>query len=515
MDGLALVLATEKSQYLELEPIRLTATLQNQGDASCTFPYRRPKPAFKLEFFRVGGVDGTVKISEVRCPDRWIICGNASRWFALPDYFVIDPSSSHVTQQWVNNGYEGCFEAGEVTLRAVLTPLYGKHKGRQLVSNDLQINVAKPQGEDAAAYQFLIGTEAVDMGNGLKAGPEFVRFGGLVRNSSSSYSDPVNEYFVSTYGHSLYACYVCYTQADVAKWYVDSTRSSSSPNVQHAGAEPQFVRRLTEIIENAPRDFPLLADAYADLLEYYKKTGELDKMAGVAEKVVLDELKIIWPALAQRLVDLIAYPNSVAANIHRKDQWGRTSLHEAAEKGPAPLVRYLIVKGADVNVSGAWASPLHVAAQAGRKEIVEILIDSGADVNARHDHRTPLFWPVANGHKEIVEVLLAHGAEVNVTDERDKTLVESANLYRHREVLQILIKAKGQGGKTPLHWAVEQGRQAMVHMLLKNGAKVDAKDDMGRTPLDIARALAHDDNDRLTILSLVEEYAATGNSRIP
>jgi len=514
--ALALTLATEKPQYLELEPIRLTATLENRSDTWYTFRYKRPEHAFKLEFLRVVDANQTVKISEMRYPGAWIVGGNASRRFAHPGYFVIDPSSSHVTQQWVNSGYgENLFSAGKVTLRAVLTPLHGKHKGRQLVSNDLQIDVVKPQGEDAAAHQFLTGTQAVDVGNGLSAGPEFVRFGGLVRNSSSSYNSAADDYFVNTYSGSLYAWYVRYTQADAAKWYADSAGSSQFPNPQHSRARTQLVKRLAEVIQNAPRDFPLLADAYADLLEYYKKTGELDKMTAIAETVRLDELKVVDRRLSERLTALVAYPNTIAASVHRKDSAGRTSLHKAAEDGPAPLVRFLIAEGADVNVSGEWASPLHVAAQAGRKEIVEILIASGADINAVHDHRTPLFWPVVQGHKEIVEVLLAHGAEVNVTDERDKTLVESANLHRHQDVLQTLIRAKGQGGRTPLHWAVEQGRRAMVHMLLKNGARLDAKDDMGRTALDIARALAHDDNDRLAILSLMEEYAATGNSRLP
>ena len=504
---LGLTLATEKSQYLELEPIRLTASLENRGDTWYTFRYRRPKPAFKLEFFRVV-VDGTVKISEVRYPDRWIICGNASRWFAFPDCFVIDPGSSHVMQQWVNNGYEGCFEAGEVALRAVLTPLYGKHKGRRLVSNDLQIDVVKPQGEDAAAHQFLTGTQAVDVGNGLRAGPEFVRFGGLVRNPSSSYNSAVDDHFIHTYSPSRYAYYVRYTQASVARWYVDS-RNSYPPNATYSNADTVLVTRLTEIVRDASRDFPLLADAYVMFLDYYKETGELEKMADVSATIQLDDLSIADPRLSGRLVALMEYPQVTAADVHRKDRLGRTSLHKAVENGPPALVLFLLAKGADVNAHGNEETPLYIAAKAGRNKLVEALLAHGAEINAKSSGVTALFWPIQDGRIDTVKLLLDKGAEVNVTDNSNRTPFEWAINHNRLETARLLAASQGEGGRTPLHWAVEHGRRAMVYNLLKNGARIDVSDDAGRTPWDIAESQADNDSHAMAILLLLKEYAQT------
>ena len=509
--SLTLSLATEKSQYLEVEPIRLTAVLHNHSDTWFTFTHRYRKPAFCLEFRRVVNGKVTTRVAQTQFPRHWVSCGNARRWLARPAILVLDAGAQHVAQKWINYIFENRLEPGTVTLRAVLTVSHGQHKGKRLVSNDVQIDVVEPRGDDAAAHQFLTAGPFVDVGGGQRISSGFVTMSGLVRNSGSSYSNPADEYFVATYPESIYAHYVRYTQASVATWYRDSYNDSQSPSGRYAGAAQRVAERLEQIIAEAPRDFPLLADAYVVLLEHYRETGEIDKMGVVAAKVVLPELRVLDPAVAQRLAELKAYPGKVLARLHHRGRFGRTPLHDAAEEGPPALVSFLIAQGAEVDVDSNWGTPLHVAAHAGHQEIVEILVAAGADVNAEHDGHTPLFWPVCRGQKDIVQLLLANGAEVNVADKSGRTLVEHANSQRQAETLKILIMAKGEGGRTPLHWAVAEGRKAMVQMLLRNGADVNAKDDAGQTPLDIAPAAADDVRDRAAIVSLLREYAGNGN----
>jgi len=43
-------------------------------------------------------------------------------------------------------------------------------------------------------------------------------------------------------------------------------------------------------------------------------------------------------------------------------------------------------------------------------------------------------------------------------------------------------------GQTTLFFAAESGRTAVVKYLLEHGAKVDVKDDMGRTPIALVDA---------------------------
>jgi ankyrin repeat protein len=512
--GLTLKLATEKSRYLEIEPIRLTAVLENHNILAYTFSYRRPTPAFKLEFYRVSDTEGNVKICEISYPDRWgSFCGNASRWFAPVDYLTINPGSFNVTKQWVNSldGYH--FKLGGGAIRAVLTPLHGRDRSKHLVSNDIDVEIVTPQGDDDLAYQSLMGRQPTNTTNAQGYERGWARFSSLIRNSNrnSDYDDAADEYFVNSYGGSIYAYYVRFAQADAAKWYRDQARSQPSYPL-YSAAGPQIDKRLTEIIQTAPKDFPLLADTYADLLEHCKGTGEIDKMAAIAETVKLGELKIVDPGLSQRLAGLVAYPGEMVANINHKDRFGRTSLYEAAEKGTLQQVQFLISNGADINSLSSWGTPLNIAVKTGRKEVVEALLASGADVNLGRPGCTPLFSAAFKGDKAMVEILLAHGAEVNIMV-NGRTLVEDT-LYRP-EIVRILMRAKGRDGKTPLHWAVEYGKIGRVERLLRNGARINVKDDAGHTPLDTARILASKNSERAEIASLVDEYARAAGSVLP
>ncbi len=513
--NLSLSLATEKDRYLEVEPVRLSAVLNNNSDVWFTFDYKLGKPAFAIEFLQVVDDKTTVKLAEVRYPMHWAVCGHTRRWFRRPNYFILDPNECHVMQQWVNHEYENTLSPGKTVIRAVLIPLRGKHKGKRLVSNDLLLDIVTPVGQDAAAHRFLTRRGVVDVGNGKKYGPGFLRSSGLIYTSGSHHTEPLNEYFLDQYPESIYANYVRYTRASLAKINIRSFSSSQPLTNREIEASLQLVENLEQIVSNAPRDFPLLADAYVMLLEYYEATGELDEMARVADTAKSSELRVLNPAISKKLADLTTHVDKVLKKLHQKSDRGRTLLHDAAEKGPPALVRFLIANGAEVDAQSDWGTPLCVAAQAERQEIVEILVDSGADVNAKNDGHTPLYWAVCKGQKEMVQFLLANGAEVNEAGRNGKTLAESAHLYKQLGILEILIKTRGQGGKTPLHWAVEHGRRSMVQMLLGYGADVNAEDDAGRTPLDLATPLALEDTMRTSILLLLQEYAQKNRSSQP
>ena len=147
------------------------------------------------------------------------------------------------------------------------------------------------------------------------------------------------------------------------------------------------------------------------------------------------------------------------------------SLHKAVREGDADRVRKLLDAGADVNGRNSskavkllrggtplqWTS-LHYAAYYGHLEIAEILISRGADLDADDPYySTPLYLAVEEGHPEVVEFLISKGAKVNVKS--------------------------SSSGYTPLHRAA-WGPVAL--MLLEKGAKVNARDNDGKTALDQA-----------------------------
>ena len=126
---------------------------------------------------------------------------------------------------------------------------------------------------------------------------------------------------------------------------------------------------------------------------------------------------------------------------------------------PAPNIG---VDGADAPGDCHAENALHQAASIGDVDSVNHLISIHmADVNAKGDDgKTPLHWAAAQGHLSIVSALIAAGADVN---------------------------EKGFRGWTPLHEAAalinSSDRLSIILALIAAGADVNAKDDDGKTPL--------------------------------
>jgi ankyrin repeat protein len=168
---------------------------------------------------------------------------------------------------------------------------------------------------------------------------------------------------------------------------------------------------------------------------------------------------------------------------------GTTSLHQAAEKGDLPRVKYLVQSNPRaVNVGDEFGiTPLHFAAINNQREVVEYLIAQGALINTRtHKGITPLYGACSEGRKEIAALLIARGAVVNAATVEGATPLHAAPT---REVAELLIKhgakvmALNKYGYTPLHIAALYGHIAVARYLISRGAGVNQKNVFGWTPL--------------------------------
>ncbi|ERF74254.1 hypothetical protein EPUS_01941 [Endocarpon pusillum Z07020] len=185
------------------------------------------------------------------------------------------------------------------------------------------------------------------------------------------------------------------------------------------------------------------------------------------------------------------------ADVDLKDDEDRTSLSWAAANGHEAVVKLLIERDADVESKDKNNSrtPLWRAAKNGHEAVVKLLIERGADVDLKDNKgRTSLSWAAANGHEAVVKLLIERdawsprtiggryveqGVDLESKDERGVDL-ESEDKYQYNS-------------RTPLSWAAANGHEAVVKLLVKQGADVESKDEYdSRTPLSWAAANRHE-----------------------
>lgn len=126
-------------------------------------------------------------------------------------------------------------------------------------------------------------------------------------------------------------------------------------------------------------------------------------------------------------------------NINSVGYLGMTALSLASiEYGNLEMIKYLLEKGADINVKNEDGSTaLMTASMYGNLEIIKYLIENGADINAKdNDGSTALIYASKWGNLETVEYLVKNGADINIKDIENKTALDWAANSRIEEVLK-------------------------------------------------------------------------------
>jgi ankyrin repeat protein len=208
---------------------------------------------------------------------------------------------------------------------------------------------------------------------------------------------------------------------------------------------------------------------------------------------------------ARFLLDRKADPNAaddmgraaLFAAIDMRDMYGsnRPAPKDTNKIDPMDLIKLLLAAGADPNAKltklippravldfpdvmmGEGATPFLRAAKSADIPLMQFLLDKGADPKAvTKAGVTALMVAAGMGHEkpirggeqpiEAMKLCLDKGVDINAAT--DKTL------------------------NTALHAAAGQGTDDIVQFLADHGAKLDLKDNKGRTPMDVALGLKAD-----------------------
>ena len=156
----------------------------------------------------------------------------------------------------------------------------------------------------------------------------------------------------------------------------------------------------------------------------------------------LDEISLFEAAAAGKfdVVAHLVYQHPEAVNYYAED--GFTPLGLACYFGHYEIARYLVLKGADVNLpsnNGFGVYPLHSAAAGNYTDIARMLIENNAQVNVKQQAgATALHSAAQNGNVDLLILLLEHGADVNIRMEGGKLPADLAREKGFAEIAEAL-----------------------------------------------------------------------------
>ncbi|KAK1483574.1 hypothetical protein CTAM01_13331 [Colletotrichum tamarilloi] len=161
-------------------------------------------------------------------------------------------------------------------------------------------------------------------------------------------------------------------------------------------------------------------------------------------------------------------------------------------------------------------TPLSWAAQDGRLEMVKLLLRAGYNVNeSDYGGYTPLHRAAKQGHESVVKLLIRNGAKIDQTGKCMRTPLYLAVVHRREVIVRILLgynananAGSAVNGSSPLYEASKAGwrvdpPEAIVKLLIENGAYVNSRCDSGDTAL---HAASRAGNERIAKL-LIENGA--------
>ncbi|XP_076311848.1 LOW QUALITY PROTEIN: histone-lysine N-methyltransferase EHMT2-like [Tachypleus tridentatus] len=180
---------------------------------------------------------------------------------------------------------------------------------------------------------------------------------------------------------------------------------------------------------------------------------------------------------------LVALANDKLQNV----RYTVKSFYASAKAGNVEKILQLIALGFDPNhkfEDHDNETPLHIAASSGHLVVVHLLLQAGAVFDhLTNQLYTPLMYSVEAGHTSVVEYLVKAGAQLDARGEDGMTALHLAARCGNVEICKVLldtgrinVNIQDDGGWTPVIWASEHSKPAVVRLLLERGADPNLRD---------------------------------------
>jgi len=289
---------------------------------------------------------------------------------------------------------------------------------------------------------------------------------------------------------------------NLREWIVNSTtitaRDGLGNNMLHYAAEWGLNNAITLIIrsgipvdtQNATGQTPLFmatkSNSSSTLKIFVDNNANLNARDGQGNSPL--HAAVRWNAVTS-----VTYLISAGIDVDVHSLNGNTPLHDSVILNSTEIQALLISKGANLeskNVDGN--TPLMEAVRGGYLNSIDKLITSNADTSARNTRGdTPLHIAVASERIDIINKLLKTGVSIHARNTKNRTPFQMSLTISPKIVAALLennrINVADDFGNSVLHVALhERASDDIIRAIISQGARVNAVDYNGKTPLRLA-----------------------------
>jgi len=206
---------------------------------------------------------------------------------------------------------------------------------------------------------------------------------------------------------------------------------------------------------------------------------------------LLEEKLDLWNSAQRGDLDSVRHLiESGSMNVDAEDKDGSTCLFSAVAGGHLPVIKYLLVHGADINKkNGRGETPLMYSLANKHEQVALYLLDQGGDVNAQTDKGlSPLFFALRSRKKKLIRALFTKGAMFDGKEKNLRGLLMEAAKANDPEFFHIIFDEQNIAIDMSTLvdaylLAAKTGSDNVVAMCLRRGVNPSSTDEKKRTAI--------------------------------